>query len=457
MFENLNNRLRDTIGKLTGLGRLTESNVQDTLREIRIALLEADVALPVAKEFVAEIEQEALGEKVLKSVTPGQMLVKIVNDALVKTLGEATAELDFKTQPPAIILMAGLQGSGKTTTTAKLAKLIQERYKKKVLVTSADVYRPAAIKQLETVALQVGAEFYPSDASQKPIHIAKSAVDHAKKHAFDVVIIDTAGRLHVDNDMMSEIKDLHKAVNPIETLFVVDSMTGQDAINTAKAFNDALPLTGIVLTKTDGDARGGVALSVWKTIHRPIKFIGTGEKMDGFEVFHPDRIASRILGMGDIVSLVEDVEQKIDKQKADKWARKFKKGQGFDFEDFLDQLDQMNNLGGIAGIMGKIPGLSQIPQAMKEQVNDKKFTQMKAIIQSMTIKERRRPMLMQNSSSRKRRIANGAGVELVEVGRLIKQFEKMQKMMKKISKGGIMNMMKQFKGQLPPGMGLPGL
>jgi signal recognition particle subunit SRP54 len=450
MFTNLGQRLNQTIKGLSGRGRLTEENIKDAMREVRIALLEADVALPVVKQFVEDVREQAVGEKVLGSLTPGQALIKIVSDALVKIMGEAYAELDLKTTPPAVILMAGLQGSGKTTTTAKLAKLIKTRLNKKVLVTSADVYRPAAIKQLETLAQQIEVDFFPSEAKQKPVKIVKKAIEHAKKQFVDVVIVDTAGRLHVDDEMMTEIKSIHAASNPIETLFVVDSMTGQDAANTAKAFDEALPLTGVVLTKTDGDAKGGAALSVWGLIGKPIKFIGVGEKIDAFEPFHPDRIASRILDMGDIVSLAEEVERKIDQKKAEKFAKKIKKGKGFDLEDFLDQLEQMGSLGGIGSLLSKLPGAGNLPQAIKGQMNDKSFLKMKAIIQSMTAKERCFPAVIKGS--RKRRIAAGSGNEVQDVNRLLKQFTQMQKMMKKMSKkGGMKEMMRQMQGMMPPG------
>lgn len=449
MFSNLGNRLNEVFKNLSGRGRLTEENVQETLRNVRIALLEADVALPVAKQFVEKIREQAIGEKILGSLTPGQALIKLVHDELVDALGQATAELNFHTTPPAVILVAGLQGSGKTTTVAKLANLIKTRLNKKIMVTSADVYRPAAIKQLETLAQQIDVEFFPSDAKQNPIKIAQNAVAQAKKQFIDVVLIDTAGRLHVDKEMMKEIQKIHAAVEPVETLFVIDSMIGQDAVNTAKAFDETLPLTGVILTKTDGDARGGAALSVWYTINKPIKFIGTGEKIDAFEPFHPDRIASRILGMGDVVSLAEEVEEKIDRQKAKKLEKKFKKGKGFDLEDFLDQLEQLGKLGGIGKLIGKLPGMGKLPAAVKDQVNDKKFIQMKAMIQSMTPKERRFPDIIKGS--RKRRIAMGSGTEIQEVNRLLKQFTQMQKMMKKFSKKGMGKMMSQMQGMMPPG------
>lgn len=456
MFENLSQRLNNTIKNLTGRGRLTEENIKETLREIRVALLEADVALPVVKQFVEDIREQTIGEKILQSLTPGQALIKLVNDELTRMLGEAFAELNLRTEPPAVILLAGLQGSGKTTTTAKLANLIQQRLKKKVLITSTDIYRPAAIKQLETLAQNIGAEFIPSDPKQDPVEIAKIAIDKAKKQFIDVVIIDTAGRLHIDQEMMTEIQRIHHNINPVETLFVVDSMTGQDAANTAKAFDAAIPLTGVILTKTDGDARGGAALSVWGLIHKPIKFIGVGEKIDAFEPFHPDRIASRILGMGDIVSLAEEVERKIDKQKAEKMAKKFKKGKSFDLEDFLEQLDQMSNMGGIGGILNKLPGVGNISEKVKGQINDKMFAKMKAMIQSMTLQERRYPDVIRGS--RKRRIAMGSGTDIQDVNRMLKQFMQMQKMMKKLSKKGgmksLMRQMQSMQGMMPPG-GLP--
>jgi len=446
MFNTLGERLQNTFKNLAGRGRLTDENIQETLRKVRVALLEADVGLSVAKEFVEHVREKALGAQVLSSLTPGQELIKIVHDELVATLGLAAAELNFQVTPPLVILMAGLQGCGKTTTSAKLAHLIQSQYRKKVLLVSADVYRPAAIQQLETLAQQIGASFFPADLKQKPVDIVKHAIDSAKKQFVDVVIIDTAGRLHVDQDMMNEIRFIHDAVHPQETLFVVDSMTGQVAVETAKAFHDTLPLTGVVLTKTDGDARGGAALSVWKTIHKPIKFIGSGEKIEALEVFHPDRIASRILGMGDIVTLAEEVHRKVDQKKAEKLAKKFVKGKGFDLQDFLEQLEQMNSLGGISSLVSKLPGIGQIPDAVKNQVNDKMFVKMKAMIQSMTPRERRFPDLIRHSQ--KLRVASGSGTTIQELNRLLKQFTQMQKMMKKFSKGGgMLKMMRQL-GQL---------
>lgn len=439
MFATLGQRLHQTFKTLTGRGSLTEDNIKEALQQVREALLDADVALPVVTQFIEDIRHKALGEKVIASITPGQALIKIVNDELTATLGNATAEINLRTTPPAVILMAGLQGSGKTTSSVKLANLLHNKLKKKVLLVSTDVYRPAAIEQLHSLANSINLECYPSSVGQDPVAIANQALAYAKQHFFDVLIIDTAGRLHVDNDMMAEVKSLHAKVKPIETLFVVDSMTGQDAANTAKVFNETLPLTGIILTKVDGDARGGAALSIWYTIHKPIKFIGVSEKIDGLEVFHPDRVASRILGMGDIVSLVEDVQQKLDEEKAQKMARKLKKGGKFDFDDMLEQLQQMNKLGDISSIMAKIPGMSNVPAALKNKVNDKMFVKMRAIIQSMTYQERHFPALIKGS--RKVRIAKGSGTEVQDINQLIKQFEQMQKMMKKFSNLGAMQKM----------------
>ena len=450
MFDSLSERLGQTVRNLRGVGRLTEDNIKDTMREVRMALLEADVALPVVREFIEHVKEKALGDKVLKSLTPGQALVKVVNDELAAIMGEANESLNLSVTPPAVILMAGLQGAGKTTTVAKLALWLKEKQKKSVMVVSADVYRPAAIKQLETVAGEVGANFFPSTVEQDPVDIANAAIKEAKIQNNDVLIIDTAGRLHVDEEMMSEIKRLHAAVNPAETLFVVDSMTGQDAANTSKAFNDALPLTGVILTKTDGDARGGAALSTRFITGKPIKFIGVGEKMSALEPFHPERVASRILGMGDVVSLVEDVQSSVDTVKAAKLANKIKKGKGFDLEDFSDQLNQMKNMGGIASLMGKLPGMPNIPKGAMDQVDDKKMLHLEAIISSMTAKERRFPDVIKGS--RKKRIAAGSGMQVQDVNRLLKQFTQMQKMMKKMKGGGMAKMMRSMKGQLPPGM-----
>jgi len=389
----------------------------------------------------------------MKSLTPGQAFIKVVNDELVVLMGDANEELALNAQPPAVVMMAGLQGSGKTTTVAKLSRFLRESKKKSVMVVSCDVYRPAAIDQLETLAKEVEVEFFPSTPDQKPIDIANAALDHARKKFIDVVIVDTAGRLHIDEQMMGEIKELHAAIKPIETLFVVDSMTGQDAANTAKAFNDALALTGVVLTKTDGDARGGAALSIRQITGKPIKFLGVGEKTDALEPFHPDRVASRILGMGDVLSLVEQAQKSIDQDEAAKMAEKFKKGKGFDLEDFRNQLQQMQKMGGIASLMDKLPGVGSIPQEAKNQVNDKEFKRMEAIINSMTMQERLRPDIIKGS--RKRRIAAGCGLEVQDVNRLLKQFTQMQKMMKKMQKGGMAKMMramKGMKGKMPGGM-----
>jgi signal recognition particle subunit SRP54 len=452
MFQNLSDRLGSVLDGLKGRGRLTEDNIKDTLREVRMALLEADVALPVVRAFTDSIREKAMGEEVLKSLTPGQTLVKVVHDELVRVMGEANEELDLAAQPPAVVLMAGLQGSGKTTTVAKLARFLNERHKKKVLVVSADVYRPAAIEQLKTLANEVGVDFFPSSPDQKPVAIARSAVAEARKRYYDVLIVDTAGRLHVDEDMMGEIQVLHGELQPVETLFVVDSMTGQDAANTAKAFHDALPLTGVVLTKADGDARGGAALSIRQLTGKPIKFIGVGEKTDALEPFHPDRVASRILGMGDVLSLVEEVSRKVDRDKAEKLAKKVSRGEGFSLEDFRDQMQQMSGMGGVAGLMDKLPGMGQVPDAVKAQVNDKEFTRLIAIINSMTPKERRFPAIIKGS--RKRRIAAGSGTQVQDINRLLKQFAQMQKMMKKMKGGGMKKMLRGLKGQLPPG-GMP--
>ncbi|MDX1536658.1 signal recognition particle protein [Arsukibacterium sp.] len=451
MFENLSDRLSKTLKNISGRGRLTEDNIKDTLREVRMALLEADVALPVVRDFVATVKERSVGLEVSKSLTPGQEFLKIVRKALEEAMGEANEELALNTQPPAVVLMAGLQGAGKTTSVAKLAKFLKERKKKKVLVVSADIYRPAAIKQLETLATDVGVEFFPSDLSQQPVAIVNAAIAHARTRMFDVLLVDTAGRLHIDADMMTEIKALHAAVKPIETLFVVDAMTGQDAANTAKAFNEALPLTGVILTKVDGDARGGAALSIRHITGKPIKFLGTGEKTDGLEPFHPDRIASRILGMGDVLSLIEDLEQKVDKDKAAKMAQKMMKGKGFSLEDFRDQLVQMRGMGGMMSMMDKLPGMKNLPAGAAGQLDDKQFIRMEAIINSMTPKERNYPDLIKGS--RKKRIAAGSGCQVQDINKLLKQFMQMQKMMKQMSgKGGLMKMMRGMGGKLPPGM-----
>ncbi len=454
MFENLSDRLTHTIKRLRGQGRLTEDNIKDALREVRMALLEADVALPVVKSFIDKVRERAVGQEVLQSLSPGQALVKIVNEELVAIMGEACDELQLNVQPPAVILMAGLQGSGKTTTTAKLARWLKERKKKSVLVASCDIYRPAAIDQLQTLAKEVGVEFFPSDAQQDPVEIARAALDNARKRHLDVVIVDTAGRLHIDEQMMSEIQRIHGAVDPAETLFVVDSMTGQDAANTAQAFNEALPLTGVILTKTDGDARGGAALSIRTITGKPIKFLGVGEKTAALEPFHPDRMASRILGMGDVLSLVEEAERKVDKDKAAKLASKLSKGKRFDLEDFHDQLEQMMGMGGLGSLMEKLPGMGQIPKDVRSKVDDRELHRMLAIIRSMTPGERRFPDIIKGS--RRRRIAAGSGTQVQDVNRLLKQFTQMQKMMKKMSKGGMKNMMRGMKGRMPQGFPFQG-
>jgi signal recognition particle subunit SRP54 len=454
MFDSLSERLGSTLKKLRGQGRITEDNVKETLREVRMALLEADVALPVVREFINRVKERAMGQDVLRSLTPGQALVKVVNDELVSVMGEASEGLSLNAQPPAIILMAGLQGAGKTTSVAKLAKWLKERERKSVMVASTDVYRPAAIDQLQTLATEVDAKFFPSQPDQNPVDIARRAVEQARLDYVDVLIIDTAGRLHIDESMMTEIQDIHAAVNPVETLFTVDSMTGQDAANTAKAFNDALPLTGVILTKADGDARGGAALSIRHITGKPIKFMGVGEKTAALEPFHPDRVVSRILGMGDVLSLVEEAQRKMDVDSAEKLASKLKKGKNFDLEDFREQLRQMGKMGGIASMMDKLPGMANIPEAAKQQVNDKEFGKLEAIINSMTPKERRRPDIIKGS--RKKRIAAGSGTQIQDVNKLLKQFTQMQKMMKKMSsKGGMAKLMRGLGGKFPMGGGMP--
>ena len=453
MFESLTQRLSGTIERLRGRGRLTEENIREATREVRIALLEADVALPVVQALIERIKVRAVGQEVLKSLTPGQALIKVVRDELTAVMGSSASELNLNVPAPAVVLMAGLQGAGKTATVGKLAKHLREKRKKKVMVVSADVYRPAAIEQLRTLAQQVDVLFFPSDASQKPEAIVKAAIEDARKSYVDVLIVDTAGRLAIDEAMMAEIKALHAAVNPVETLFVVDAMTGQDAANTAKAFSEALPLTGVVLTKTDGDARGGAALSVRYITGRPIKFIGVGEKPDGLDVFHPDRVASRILDMGDVLSLVEQVEQQVDKDKAQKLAEKVAKGKRFDLNDMRDQLEQMQNMGGIHGLMDKLPGMGQVPEAVKNQVTGKEVPRMIAIINSMTKKERRNPDLL--NGSRRARIARGAGLTPADVNRLMKQYQQMEKMMGKLSQGGMKGLMRGMRGMMGGRGGLP--
>jgi signal recognition particle subunit SRP54 len=452
MLDNLTQRLAKVVKTMRGEARLTESNMTEMLREVRLALLEADVALPAVREFINRVKEKALGEKVVGSLTPGQALVGVVHDELAAIMGgdlgpEAT-QLSFATQPPAIILMAGLQGAGKTTTVGKLAKYLREQKKKKVLTVSTDVYRPAAINQLQTVTSQAGADFFPSQASDKPVDIAKAAVDYAKRHFHDVLLIDTAGRLGIDEAMMQEISALHAAVKPIETLFVVDAMLGQDAINTAKAFNDALPLTGVVLTKLDGDARGGAALSVRHITGKPIKFAGVAEKLDGLEAFDPDRMANRILGMGDIVALVEEARKGVDMASAQELAGKLKSGGKFDLNDFKLQLTQMKKMGGLSGLMDKLPAqMQQAAGGTNMDQAEKQVRRMEGIINSMTPQERTKPELIK--ASRKRRIATGAGVPVQEVNRLLSQFDQMQSMMKKLKGGGMMKMMRNMKGMLP--------
>ncbi|HJU07635.1 MAG TPA: signal recognition particle protein [Rhodanobacteraceae bacterium] len=450
MFESLSQRLSATVQRLAGRGRLTEENIRESLREVRIALLEADVALPVVQALIERIKARAIGQEVMKSLTPGQALIKVVRDELTAVMGTANSDLDLSATPPAIVLMAGLQGAGKTTTVAKLAHHLSGRKKKKVMVVSCDVYRPAAIEQLHTLAQQVNAGFVPSSVGEEPVAIARRAVDAAKREVADVLIVDTAGRLHIDQQMMDEIKALHAALHPVETLFVVDSMTGQDAANTAKSFSEALPLTGVILTKTDGDARGGAALSVRYVTGRPIKFLGAGEKTEALEPFHPDRVATRILGMGDVLSLIEDVQHKADADKAAKLAAKMQKGKRFDMNDMRDQLEQMLNMGGLAGLMEKLPGVSSLPENVKSRVNDKEVKRMMAIIGSMTKKERRHPDLL--NGSRRARVARGSGTQPAEVNRLLKQYTQMEKMMSKFARGGMKGLMRQMSGAMR-GMG----
>jgi signal recognition particle subunit SRP54 len=448
MLDNLTHRLARVMKTLRGEARLTEDNIAGALREVRLALLEADVALSAVKEFIAAVKEQALGEDVIGSLSPGQSLIGVVHRELTKIMGEAHSGLNLATQPPAIILMAGLQGAGKTTTVGKLGKLLRETQKKKVLVVSCDVYRPAAIEQLKTVAAQAGVDFFPSSESDKPVDIAANAVDWAKRHYYDVLLVDTAGRLAVDEPMMREIAQLHGVLKPIETLFVVDAMLGQDAINTAKAFNEALPLTGIILTKLDGDARGGAALSVRHVTGRPIKYAGVGEKLSGLEPFHPERMASRILGMGDVLSLIEDAKKGIDEQKAVDFARKLKSGKGFDLNDFKEQIGQMRKMGGISSLMDKLPAqFAQAAGQMQAGQEEKAIGRVEGIINSMTPAERAKPELIK--ASRKRRIATGSGVQVQEVNRLLNQFEQTQKMMKQFAKGGMAKMMRGMKGMLP--------
>jgi signal recognition particle subunit SRP54 len=451
MFDNLSQRLQVTLKRLRGQGRLTEENTREALREVRMALLEADVALPVVKDFIEHVRAKAAGQEVLASLTPGQALIKVVHDELVALMGAANEKLNLATRPPAVILVAGLQGSGKTTTVAKLARFLRERENKSVMVVSADVYRPAAIEQLQKLAVAVGAEFFPSRPDQKPVDIARRAVEEARKRMMDVLIVDSAGRLHVDEPMMQEIRAVHAALEPVETLFVVDSMTGQDAVNTAKAFDEALPLTGVILTKADGDARGGAALSIRQVTGKPIKFMGVGEKPAALEAFYPDRVAARILGMGDVLGLVEQASQAADQEKAQEFAQKLARGKGFDLEDFRDQLLQMEKMGGLASLMEKLPGAGEVSEAAKSQLGDRQVRRLVAIINSMTTQERSHPDTIRGS--RKRRIAAGSGTQVQDVNRLLKQFDQMQKVMKRMGKGGLQRMLRDVKGRLP---GLPG-
>jgi signal recognition particle subunit SRP54 len=453
MFESLSDRLSLSLKKISGKASLTEKNVEETLREVRMALLEADVALPVVKEFVELVKGRALGKEVASSLNPGQQFLKIVQAELEAVMGNNNESLNLAQQPPAIILMAGLQGAGKTTSAAKLSRYLSDREKKKVMVVSADVYRPAAIEQLKTLAGEVGAEFFPSSVNEKPVAIVKAAIAAAKTQFIDVLIIDTAGRLAIDDDMMAEIKDIHAAANPVETLFVIDAMIGQDAVNTAKAFNEALPLTGVILTKVDGDARGGAALSVRHITGKPIKFLGVGEKVDALEPFHPERIASRILGMGDMLSLIEDVERKVDKKKAERLAKKVLKGKGFDLEDLREQLQQMKSMGGMAGLMDKLPGMGSMGQMAQQPEVANQFGRMECIIDSMTPKERANPDIL--NGSRKRRITVGSGTSIQDLNRLLKQHKQMGKMMKKMKGKGMQNMMRGMGGMMPSGGGLP--
>ena len=452
MFDQLSQRLTGSLDRLRGRGRLTEDNIREALREVRIALLEADVALPVVKDFIAQAGERAIGQEVIGSLKPGEALVKVVHEELKRVLGQEQAPLTLDRQPPVVMLLAGLQGAGKTTTAGKLARLLKERHGKRVLLASCDVYRPAAIDQLETLAGQVEADFFRSPETRDAVRIAGDAVAEARRRFADVVIVDTAGRLAVDEAMMAEIRGIHAAITPAEVLFVVDSMTGQDAANTARAFHEALPLTGVVLTKTDGDARGGAALSVRQITGAPIKFLGTGEKLDGLEPFHPDRLASRILGMGDVLSLVEEVERKVDQKKARALAGKVgKASRRFGMDDLKDQLQQMEKLGGMGSMLDKMPGMNRLPEAARAQMDDRQTRRMVAIINSMTPNERRYPDLIKGS--RKRRIAVGSGTQIQDVNRLLKQHKQMQKMMKKVgNKGSMAKLMKR----LPGGGGMPG-
>ncbi|MBZ0132212.1 MAG: signal recognition particle protein [Rhodocyclaceae bacterium] len=448
MLDNLTQRLSRVVKTLRGQARLTEDNIAEALREVRMALLEADVALPVVRDIVARIKEKAVGQDVIGSLTPGQALVGVVHRELAELMGGAHSSLNLAVQPPAVILMAGLQGAGKTTTTGKLGKFLKERMRKKVIAASADVYRPAAIQQLKLVTEQAGIDFFPTQTNDKPAAIASAVLDFARKHYYDIVLFDTAGRLAIDEAMMREVVELHEALQPVETLFVVDAMLGQDAVNTARAFNEALPLTGIILTKLDGDARGGAALSVRHVTGKPLKFAGVGEKLSGFEEFHPERMASRILGMGDVLGLIEEAQRGVDQDKAKEFAQKLKTGKGFDLNDFKEQIGQMRKMGGLSGLIDKLPAqFAQAAQQAGTQVEDKAIRRLEGIINSMTRQERAKPELIK--ASRKRRIATGAGVQVQEVNRLLNQFEQTQKMMKQFSKGGLQKMMRGMKGMLP--------
>ncbi len=455
MFNSLSERLSKTLQSMGKKARLTEDNIADTLKEVRKALLEADVALPVVKQFVSQVRTRALGREVRASLTPGQQFLKVVQSELELVLGGPSESLNLAARPPAVVLLAGLQGAGKTTTAAKLAKFLTTREKKRVLMVSVDVYRPAAMEQLATLGAQIEVEVFPSTPDRKPIELATEAKQKAERGAYDVLLVDTAGRLGIDEAMMAEIAGLHSALNPIETLFVVDAMTGQDAANTAKAFADVLPLTGVILTKADGDARGGAALSVKTVTGQPIKFMGVGETVDGLEAFHPDRLASRILGMGDLMGLIEEAEQKLDRDKAERVAKKVMKGKAFDLEDFRDQLQQMRNMGGMKAMLEKLPGMGHLGAQVQSGVDEKQFIRMEAVINSMTPGERRDPEVI--NGSRKQRIANGSGTDVQDVNKVIKQHKQMAKMMKKVGKkGGMQNMMRGISGMMPPG-GMPRL
>jgi signal recognition particle subunit SRP54 len=449
MFDNLTNRLSDALRNLSGRGHLSEDNIQESMREVRRALLEADVALPVVNSFIHQVQLAAVGEAIHKSLTPGQAFIKIVQQELTTLMGSQHQPLQLQTTPPAVLLMVGLQGAGKTTTVAKLGQFLQKSKKRKILVASTDLYRPAAREQLQRLAEAIGVDFFSSNDAN-PVEIARAAHQQARLKCYEILIVDTAGRLHIDNRMMQEIQQIHQVLNPIETLFVLDATVGQDTVTMAKAFDNQLPLTGIILSKADGDTRGGAALSVRQVTGKPIKFLGVGEKSDALEPFHPERMASRILGMGDVLSLIEELEEKTDPKKKEQWVNQFKQGVRFDFEDFRDQLQQMKKMGGMMGVLNKLPGAHQLPGHLKSQLDDKMFTRMEAVINSMTRQERQLKVVMK--ASRKRRIAQGAGVPVQMVNQLLKQFEEMQQMMKKMRSGGVGKMMRGFQGLLPPGL-----